>query len=222
MFVILNNLYIQANGLDERYNQTLQSMLVKVTHTKKEAWDQFLDTWVYANNTSVHDATAFSPFEVMFGSKALLPIDVDIDDRNPDEVLQQECTNRSPATVEQLTSHRQYLLEAAKANIQKALEKQKEQYDRKQANPNAFAIGEMVLRKDFIRKRRAGGKMEACYHGPYLIIKYHGIGFYGLQNVADPSDDIPRISGAHLKPYKEPPAVRYPSFCMFAKSWLKI
>ena len=191
-------------------------MLVKATHTKKEAWDQFLNTCMYAYNTSVHDTTAFSSFKVMFGRKALLPIDVDIDDRNPDEVLQQECTDRSPATVEQLISHRQYLLEAAKANIQKAQEKQKEQYDRKHANPNGFAIGGMVLRKDFIRKRRAGGKMEARYLGPYLIIKCHGRGFYGLQNVADPRVDIPRISGAYLKPYKEPPAVIYPSFCMSA------
>ena len=108
---------------------------------------------------------------VIFCSKALLPIDVDIDYRNPDEVLQQECTDRLPATVEQLTSHRQYLLEAAKANIQKALEKQKEQYDRKHANPNAFTIREMVLRKDFIRKRRAEGKMEARYLDPYSDYK---------------------------------------------------
>lgn len=34
----------QANGLDERFNQTIQSMLVKFCDTRKDVWDEHLDT----------------------------------------------------------------------------------------------------------------------------------------------------------------------------------
>ena len=46
-------LSIQANGLVERYNQTLQNMLIKYVNEKQDLWDEFLDTSVFAYNTSV-------------------------------------------------------------------------------------------------------------------------------------------------------------------------
>ena len=52
-------------------------MLVKFISEKKSMWDDFLDTCVYAYNTSVHESTSSTPFEVMFGHKAVLPIDVE-------------------------------------------------------------------------------------------------------------------------------------------------
>ena len=57
-------LQIQANGLDERFNQT---MLSKFVQENKESWDGFLDTCTFAYNTSCHKSTLHTPFEVMFG-----------------------------------------------------------------------------------------------------------------------------------------------------------
>ena len=54
-------------------------MLVKFIMDKKDMWDVFLDTCVYAYNTSVHESTSFSPFEVMFGRRAFMPVDIEID-----------------------------------------------------------------------------------------------------------------------------------------------
>ena len=42
-------------------------------------WDDLLGTCIYAYNISVHESTSFTPFEVMFGRKAVLPIDVNMD-----------------------------------------------------------------------------------------------------------------------------------------------
>ena len=194
---------MQANGLDERYNQTLQGTLVKFTHRKKEVWDEFIDTCVYAYNTSVHESIiTFTPFELMFGRRAVLPIDLEVDDRDPDDILQQQHTYQV-TDLEQITSHRQELLEAAQANIKRAQDKQKDQYNKKHASPNAFVVGEKVLKKDFRRKKRAGGKMDTRYMGPYLIIRSLGKGFYKLQGVADPCDIVTKVSGAHLKPYRD-------------------
>ena len=61
----------------------------------------------------------------------------------------------------------------------------------------AFAVGHGVLRKDFRRKKRAGGKLDMPYIGPYLITKCHSKGMY----VGDKYSTIERISSAYLKPY---------------------
>ena len=45
---------------------------------RKDQWDEFLDSSVFAYNTSCHESTHYSPFEVMFGRKPTLPIDLDM------------------------------------------------------------------------------------------------------------------------------------------------
>ena len=83
LFLKFTILLLKGNGLDERFNQTLQHMLVKFISEKKGMWDDFLDTCVYAYNTSVHESTSFTPFEVMFGRIFVLPIDVELDTASP-------------------------------------------------------------------------------------------------------------------------------------------
>ena len=60
----------------EKFNQTLQNMLVKFVADKQESWEEYLDTCVYAYNSSRHESSQYSPFEVMFGRRAVLPVDL--------------------------------------------------------------------------------------------------------------------------------------------------
>jgi hypothetical protein len=76
MFIINVTLACQANGLDERWNQTLKNMIVKYVSSRKELWDEYLDACVFAYNTSRHESSLHSPFEVMFGRKAVIPIEL--------------------------------------------------------------------------------------------------------------------------------------------------
>ena len=115
----------KANGLDERYNQTLQNMLVKAIEKKKEEWDQFLDPCVYAYNTAVHESTKFTPFQLMFGRKAVLPIDIDIDDDVDPQDSGQESDDMNEA-IQVLTDRRMESLASAKENILEAQEKQRQ------------------------------------------------------------------------------------------------
>ena len=54
-------------------------MLSKYTLDKRGVWDEFLNACVYAYNTAVHESTCFTQFELMFGRKAVLPVDIDVD-----------------------------------------------------------------------------------------------------------------------------------------------
>ena len=187
-----------------RYNQTLQGMLAKFVQGRKELWDEFLDTCIYAYNTSVHESTTFTPFELMFGRKAFLPIKFEIDDKDPEELVNQFTKSADdPQVVETITNQCIKRLTVARENIKKAQDKQKQIYDRKHAQPNAFTVAEKVLKKDFQREKRAGGKMDTRYVGPYVIVKSINKGIYCLGGVNDHTNIIQKISGAHLKPYKE-------------------
>ena len=115
--------------MDERFNQTLQNMLVKYVDQKKERWEEFLDTCVFAYNTAKHDSSQFSPFELMFSCKAVLPIDINTEAKNVEMVL--DDFNKAEDKSADGRAARTKLLEEAKANIVKAQKKQKEYYDKR-------------------------------------------------------------------------------------------
>lgn len=92
-------------------------------------------------------------------------------------------------------------LEAVKENIIPAQKRQKDQYDCKHSNPEVFAVGALVLKKDFTRKKRAGGKLDHRWTGPYKITSAIGRGLFRLQMVEDPTKFVARVNGVHLKKY---------------------
>ena len=55
----------QTNGLTERFNQTLQSALLKVVNDTQSDWDYQLPAILFAYRTSIQKATKLSPFELM-------------------------------------------------------------------------------------------------------------------------------------------------------------
>ena len=58
-----------------------------------------------------------------------------------------------------------------------------------------------LLKKDFLRKKRKGGKLDPRWLGQYIITQKLSKGFYSLQSVANPSDCVKRVNGAHLKAF---------------------
>ena len=46
--------HLQCDGLVERQNRTLQNMLAAFASKRESDWDLWLDSVVYAHNTSAH------------------------------------------------------------------------------------------------------------------------------------------------------------------------
>ena len=62
-------------------------------------------------------------------------------------------------------------------------------------------MGAKVLKKDFLRKKRKGGKLDPQRLGPYVIATDLDKGFYALSDMNTREIVTKRINAAHLKPY---------------------
>src|ERR1700741_2268945 len=65
----------QANGLTERFNHILTSLLKSIINKQQNDWDFILPYVVFAYNTTVHESTGTTPFHAAKGHDPHQPID---------------------------------------------------------------------------------------------------------------------------------------------------
>ena len=63
----------QTNGLTERCNRTLLSLIRKYAHMYPQRWAEFLPLFEFAYNSAVHSITRVSPFRAEKGYDPLIP-----------------------------------------------------------------------------------------------------------------------------------------------------
>ena len=68
----------QCDGLVQRQNRTLQAMLTAFSSKHKDDWDPWLDSVVFAYNTSRHDSLGISPYEMVFGRLPRMPLELEL------------------------------------------------------------------------------------------------------------------------------------------------
>ena len=65
-----------CNGLVERFNGTLKSMLRRVTEEKPRQWDRYIPALLFAYRDSVQESTGFSPFQLLYGRQVRGPLTI--------------------------------------------------------------------------------------------------------------------------------------------------
>ncbi len=68
----------QTNGQIERVNQTLVCILRKIVHDSKKDWDSKLAATLWAYRTAYKITTRATPFSLVYGIEAILPIKFEI------------------------------------------------------------------------------------------------------------------------------------------------
>ena len=66
----------RSDAVCERFNRTLINMIGTLSTDKRTSWSRYITHLVNVYNNSVHSSTGFAPFELIFGRKSRLPVDI--------------------------------------------------------------------------------------------------------------------------------------------------
>lgn len=165
----------QGDPQPERFNRTLLSMLGTLEPAQKSKWSQHITQLVHAYNCTKNEATGYSPYQLLFGREARLPIDI--------------CFGISPAGEKGVT-HLQYV-EKMKAELQqayqlaaetslKAHQRNKKLYDTR-VKPQLLTVGDRVLIRNLAVKGK--NKLQDRWNSlPYVVVeKFKDLPVYKLR-----------------------------------------
>lgn len=149
----------QCDGMLERFHSTLKSMMRKTCKADKE-WDLYLPYTCFAFRDSVHSATGFTPFQLLFGREV----------RGPLSLLKQQLTGEVTGSrtvveyVDDLKKKLKAAWEQANENESKAKKASKDYYDQT-AKARHFKVGDQVL----VLIPDDLDKFQAQWSGPHTV-----------------------------------------------------
>jgi transposase InsO family protein len=186
----------ETDGLTERFNGTLTTMLSHYTSENQDDWDVHVPYVLYAYRTSKHSATGETPFRLIFGREARAPSDVEIR-----TALEQFDTQRhSLPAREYARMLATRLLEArrlASEAIVRSQAKYKETYDAEHRR-DEYILGQRVwVHNPHVGKGKTR-KLAKQWHGPYVVVRQLTPVTYV---VAEP-DHLAKESSVHISRLK--------------------
>ncbi|XP_075106918.1 uncharacterized protein LOC142179924 [Nicotiana tabacum] len=163
----------------ELTNKIIINNLKKRLEKSKGNWPEELPGVLWAYRTTSKIATGETPFSLVYGSEALIP--VEIGEPSTRFALATEESNN-----EELRTNLD-LLEQRREAVLIRMEAQKqiiERYYNRKAHLRYFKIGDFVLKKVFQSTKTTGaGKLNPNWEGPYKIQGIAGKGAYELETM---------------------------------------
>ena len=215
----------QCDGISERFVQTLKQMITSFVDENHSNWDQLLNKLTYAYNSSVHSATKQSPFQMQFGRKPKIPLDLIIDNsyanirpERTENVISIDDNNTIVTVTDKIEEYDKKLpqlgrdyMNNLKKNIKIAHEqalknrniymnKAKIIYDRK-IKPYEYKVGDLVLSDHPQLKIGQTHGLAHKYHGPFQILNKVNQVDYLITRADKPGDRKFIIHHNRLKKY---------------------
>jgi transposase InsO family protein len=158
--------YPQSNGQVEAINKVLKTMLQHTVKKHKTNWHHMLFSALWDYHTIVKTSIGFTPFHVVHGVEATLPIECEIPTIRTiielllDTALMEQCL----LNLESLDEDRQSSLQNNEAA--KKLSKATFYFH---VNLFSFNEGDLVLAYNIAHDTLGHGKFESLWHEPYII-----------------------------------------------------
>ncbi|XP_075779243.1 uncharacterized protein LOC142827525 [Pelodiscus sinensis] len=155
----------QTDGLVERFNRTLKSMLRKFVDDDPRQWDRWLPALLFAVREVPQASTGFSPFELLYGRRPRGILDLLRETWEGQE-------RRAQGTIHYVLQLRERLEELgrlAQENLRTAQETQARHYNQK-AKMRSFQPGDRVL----LLLPSSESKLLAKWQGPFEVVRKIG------------------------------------------------
>lgn len=146
----------QSIGALENTHKSLNAYLRIQTDNNPHDWSSWLPFWTFSYNTTTHSETKYTPYELVFGKRCILPSNL---------------TNKVDPlyNFDDYPKELKFRLQMSQQDARKNLIKQKVarkiRYDQ-YTNEHSYKPGDYLLVKN-----ETAGKLENLYSGPYEVIE---------------------------------------------------
>ncbi|CAF1084426.1 unnamed protein product [Brachionus calyciflorus] len=155
-------IHLQTDGISERLNRTVKRIITCFINEIHDNWDEDLNLLSLAYNTAVHSTTKYSPYELMYGRKPKMPLDL---------IYRHPVINVRVTQGEYAGQIQQSLLKAfekVKRNREIRIRKIKLNYDRNVVAAK-FKPGDLVWVHNDVIKKGQCKKFTYSWNGPYVV-----------------------------------------------------
>ncbi|XP_016199385.1 uncharacterized protein LOC107640375 [Arachis ipaensis] len=157
---------------------TIEGLKKKLGEAKGE-WADLIPEILWSYNTSIQSATGETPFKLVYGAEALIPVEVSVPTLRTKLYNQPNNQQARSADLDLLEEDRD--ISAIK---QRARKRYLEQRHHKRVVHRSFNNGDLVLRRtEDARKPPAHGKLAANWEGPFRVLQNLGKGAYKLETL---------------------------------------
>lgn len=156
----------QSNGSLERSHRALKEYFRHFIDENQRNCDELSKFASFAYNTSVHASTKYTPYELLFGRKPIVPSSI----ANEREI---KTFYSYDDYVMQLRHNLQTAFQLAKRNLEQTKEQRKERYDRTAQN-KTFDVGEEVQLLNETARQGRSKKFGPQWLGPYHVLEKIG------------------------------------------------
>ena len=190
--------YPQCNGLVEKVNGMICRIITKQVNNRPGDWDKHLSSALWAYRTSFRTSLGFTPFHLVYGKEAILPIEIQLASLR---VIAREAEPDADHLRNHILDLERLQLDREEAISHYAAQAEKRRLMfNKGLKAKGLKRGMLVLRYDNRFDNRKDKKFMPRWEGPYLILKKHSNGSYRLRDVSGKVHKT-RVNGWRLKPY---------------------
>nr|KYP76770.1 Pol polyprotein [Cajanus cajan] len=187
----------KMNGAIKAANKNIKKIIQKMVVTYED-WHEMLFFALHGYQTFVRTSTGATPYSMVYGMEAVLPIEVEIPFLRVLAETKLEEAEWVQAHYDQLN-----LIEEKRLNAlchgQLYQKRIKRAFDKK-VHPRDFQEGDLVLKKILPPQRDHRGKWTPNYEGPYVVKKVFSGGALILTNM-DGEDLLNPINSDAVKKY---------------------
>ncbi|XP_071099126.1 uncharacterized protein [Haliotis cracherodii] len=163
-----------CNGLVEKFNGTLKTMLKRMCAERPYDWDRYVAALLFAYREVPQESLGFAPFELLYGRTVRGPVQI------LREIWTKDIQNPEVRTTYEYVLDLQNRLEdtihIAQQDLKKKSGKYKKFFDAK-SQARKRKVGDKVL----LLLPTDSNKLLLQWKGPYVILEAFGIGNYRIQ-----------------------------------------
>ena len=183
----------QSDGMIERFNRTLLSLLSMAASDNEVDWDKKLPMVMLAYRTSMHESTKSTPFSLMYGREVRLHIDIMFG-------VPEDTSSSVHQYARELASNLDKTYNDVREHLQADQCRQKDIYDRCVSGPS-YACGDRIwLHSPAVPKGRSK-KLHRPWQAPLTVTKVLSDVIFRIKKDTPPRKDLV-VHYNRLKPYK--------------------